>query len=315
MIPQREPDIRAERSFVLGEPPQLSIVVASVYSHQELETWLDTLVQQVKGKQIETIVADCSQDGSLSKMMAKYRGVIFIPFPTHTALPVLLGAGIAKSTGNIIAITDSTSFPDEQWIASILKAHEASHPVIGGAVEVNGCKRLVDWAAYFCDYSKFMCPLAEGVVRELPGNNLSFKRWALGIGQQYVQNGFWKTYWCRTLQEAGIELLLVPSIKVNYKKSFRLFPFLIRRFHHGRCFAGMRIKQASILTRSYYWAASHLLPVLLLFRTVTTVLPKKRHQKEFVISFPILLLSIISWSLGEYWGYLAGSGKSCAHIY
>lgn len=297
------------------DAPQLSVVVASVHSIRDLEMCLDSLVQQRQDNKIEIIVADCCQDDSIQNIMIKYPNIIFIRFPQKTTLPVLLGTGIARSTGEVIAVTDSTSPPDKGWTAAVLEAHQSSHPVIGGAVEISGCKNWVDWAAYFCEYGQFMLPLAEGTADELPGNNISFKRWVLNKGQQFVENGFWKTYWCRRLRKEGIELMLSPSIVVYYEKSYLLIPFLIRRFHHGRCFAGMRVAEISTLERLLYAAGSLVLPFLFLVRTAKVVASKKRYLKEFVLSFPISLLAIMSWSFGEFCGYLVGAGKSCSHVH
>jgi hypothetical protein len=295
--------------------PQLSVIVASVHFGEDLEGCVDTLVKQAQGKNVEIIVSDCSLNGALKDLQAKYPEVIFIPFPEKTTLPCLWGEGIARSRGQIITITESACIVDDNWIAEILKAHEFSHPVIGGAVETAKLNKWVDWAAYFCEYGQFMYPLKEGVVNELPGNNVSFKRWTLNQGREFIRNGFWKTYWCRKLQEEGIQLMSAPSILVYNKKSYRLMPFLIRRFRHGRCFAGMRVVQAALLTRICYALGSPLLPVIFLFRTINALWAKKRYRKEFLLSLPIAVLAIVMWSMGEFLGYVAGKGNSCSYIY
>jgi glycosyltransferase involved in cell wall biosynthesis len=293
--------------------PQLSVVVAATES-ADLEECLSSLEEQSKDKDVEIIVAIACGDESVHVVVARYPQVIFIQCPWNSTLPHLLGAGIARSTGDIIAISDSSCAIDGHWISAILKAHETPYPVIGGAVEVARCRNNVDWAAYFCEYGQFMHPLAEGVVNELPGNNVSFKRDTLDKGREFVRKGFWKTYWCRKLQEEGIPLISMPSMVVYYRKSYRLSPFLIRRFHHGRCFAGMRVARTSIPRRACYVAGAPILPFLLLARITRSVASKGRYRKEFLFSLPFSLLAIAGWSLGEFWGYLAGPGNSCRYI-
>lgn len=295
-------------------PPQLSVVVASDHSIREVDQCLKSLLGQRRNEQIEIIVADSRADNSLQDIITKYPDVEFIRFPEETTLPILWGAGIAGSHGEIIAVTDSTSVVDNHWISAILEAHESSYPVIGGAVEVNGISRLVDWAAYFCEYGQFMLPLTNGPATEVPGNNLSFKRWALDEGKEFTRDGFWKTYWCRKLQEKGIELELRPSMIVYYKKTFALIPFLARRFHHGRCFSGMRLSRSSFSKSAVFAVGSILLPSIFLMRTILRVIPKRRHFVEFTLSLPITMLAILFWSAGEFCGYLTGTGKSCAHV-
>ncbi len=295
--------------------PELSVVIASDHGIREADRCLKALLQQRGNEKIELIVADSRIDDSLQEIMTKYPEVEFIRFPEKTPLSMLWGGGIARSRGEIIAITDSTSVADCNWVPAILKAHESVHPVIGGAVEAAEGKNMVDWAAYFCEYGQFMRPLPEGPADVLAGNNISFKRWTLTKGQEFVQNGFWKTYWCRQLQEEGIQLVSTPSIVIYDKKSYRLLPFLIRRFHHGRCFAGMRISQISGFKRASYILGSPLLPFLFLARTISAIVPKRRHLKQFMLSLPISIVAIMVWSVGEFCGYLAGAGESCAYIW
>ncbi|MBW8041924.1 MAG: glycosyltransferase family 2 protein [Planctomycetes bacterium] len=297
-----------------SENPRLSIIIASEDTSR-IEDCLNALRGQVRSGEIETIVVVCSADGTTRLIKTKFPDVKFISFSSRKSLPLLLGAGIEQSTGDIVAITDATCVVDGNWISEILKAHKTAHPVIGGGVEMAIRKGMINWAAYFCEYGQFMHPMEEGVVNELPGNNMSFKRWVLKRGQEFVQNGFWKTYWCRKLQEEGIQLISKPSIVVHYKKSFCLGSFLIRRFLHGRCFAGMRIAKVSIFKRMYYIAGSPLLVFLFLARTIKAIIPKKRYRKEFILSFPVSFMAIVIWSVGEFYGYLTGPGSSCNKIY
>lgn len=294
---------------------QLSVIIAAGDPGENLERCLHRLVPQSRDGRNEIIVCHRSHHGALNDLKAKYPEVIFLQASEENNLPALLRIGIARSTGEIIAITDAFCEVGDGWLAAILEAHRTPRPVIGGAVEAAARKRLLNWAAYFCDYGQFMQPFKEGVADHVPGNNISFKRWTLHKGAEFTSPGFWKTYWCRKLQQEGIQLTLTPSIVVHYNKSYRLLPFLRRRFHHGRCFAGMRAAQVSCLRRVAYLISSPLLPVIFLMRVVNTVVPKRRHLKEFMLSSPLVMLAIACWSLGEFCGYLGGTGKSCAYIY
>ena len=308
-----ENDLRKAEVSRLPSIVKLSVVITSNNSTSDVDRCLITLQQERKIEGIEIVVADSRSDDSLQEVITKYPEVVFIRFPGKTSLPVLWGAGIALSKGEVIAITDSTCVADAHWIAAILKAHESNHAVIGGAVESAQGKNMVEWAAYFCEYGQFIQPLLEGPANVLPGNNISFKRSTLTKGQEFVQNGFWKTSWCRRLQEEGIQLVSTPEIVIYDNKSYHLIPFLIRRFHHGRCFAGMRISRESRLKRASYVLASLLLPFLFVARTTSAIISKRRHLNQFILSLPISLLAILVWSAGELCGYLTGTGESCAY--
>lgn len=301
---------------MMSNGPTLSVIIASTDPLRGVPPSLESVVRQRDDHDLEIVLALSSDTGFPDEIARRYPDVELLGLPGTTRLPRLLGIAIGRARGTIIALTDVTSVVDERWVEEIVKAHAAPYPVIGGAVEPNGLKRLVDWAAYFCEYAQFMRPAAEGATTEVPGNNLSFKRSALAIeaARTFTDQEFWKTYWCRRLQAAGLRLYSVPSIVVYYRKSFRLGPFLVRRFHHGRCFAGMRLAQLSPVSRACYITAAPCLPILFTARILKVVLGKQRHLTEFALSFPISCLAILAWSLGEWVGYILGPGTSCDHV-
>ena len=266
-------------------------------------------------KMIEIIVAAGCLKEEFDEWAERYSEIVFINFPPRTTLPFLLSAAIARSKGEIVAITDSSCIVADDWISSILKAHQSEAAVIGGAVEMSGNGgSLTDWSAYFCDYGQFMLPAERGAADAVPGNNLSIKRPALNRGKEFVEPEFWKTLWCRKLQSEGLELFFEPAILVNCHKNYKLIPFLARRFYQGRCFAGMRAAKFSGVKRVVYTIGTPLLPILALFRTISPVVRKNRHFGKLLLSMPVIVLAIVSWSAGEAAGYAAGTGNSCAVI-
>ncbi|MEO6051186.1 MAG: glycosyltransferase family 2 protein [Pyrinomonadaceae bacterium] len=293
----------------------LSVVVVSLYSHRLLRKCLNSILANQHLDEVEILVADCCSDDPVSSLMENYPNVCFLQFPQKAGIPVLAGAGIKQSKGEIIALTDSSCVVSTDWVSEVRAAHRSSSLVIGGAVDVSGPMKMIDWAAYFCEYGQFMPPLKAGRVEVLPGINISFKRSALEKQIQYVEPEFWKTYWCEKLKEEGVELFSEPAMLVHYAKTFEVIPFFIRRFHHGRCFAGMRSRQLSFSKRMVYVGGSLTLPLILLYRTIATILTKKQFLTELVLSFPYIVLAIGFWSIGEFCGYLAGKGKSCELIY
>jgi hypothetical protein len=295
-------------------PPRVSVIVTA---DGPLATGPVSLVAAAArriGPGVEIILAHSSDEPPSEAAERTDSGFTIIRLPGATPLPRLLGVALARARGEIIAITDTTCEVAEDWVSEILKAHAAPHPVIGGAVEPDGLRHMVNWASYFCDYGQFMRPLAEGPANELPGNNISVKRWVLERGKEFVAPQFWKTYWCRRLQAEGIGLHSTPSIVVYYRKSFRLLPYLLHRFHNGRCFAGMRLRELSPLRRACYVAAAPALPFVLAARMLRRTLGKRRRLAELALSFPVSLVAILAWALGELCGYVAGSGRSCDHV-
>jgi glycosyltransferase involved in cell wall biosynthesis len=293
--------------------PKLSVIVASLNGQNGLKDCLDSILAD-ESADAEIIVTSCGPNVPIYELSDRYGRVNFVQFPQGTQLPVLLAEGIARSHGEVIALTDSSCVVSNYWASSILSAHNGKWPVIGGAVDIAGNKKLVSWAAYFCDYGQFMSSVHAGVVSAVPGNNISIKRAALKIGSEFVENEFWKTHWCRSLQANGIELFLDPSIVVRCDKKYEPAAFLIRRFHQGRCFAAIRSMQMSALKRLMFAAGTAVLPLLLMLRIATPVMREKRFWGKFLLSLPVIFAASVIWSAGEGFGYLTGRGTSSDRI-
>lgn len=276
--------------------PKLSIVVASIESAAQRRRFMEAIDRQPRVEECEVIVMDSGEE------------------PTQP-LPRLWGNGIARARGEWIAIMETTCPPVPGWLAAVLDAMNDGHEIFGGAVELADGKSLVDWSAYFCEYGQFMRPLPQTEVHELPGNNLCFRRSLLDRAPQFTRDGFWKTYWCRELMKQGVRLASIPAMAVEFDKSYRLLPFLIRRFHHGRCFAGMRLEHIRLSARVMFAGGTMLLPMLFLWRITKSVLAKRGNLFRFAASLPVTLFTVATWSLGEFCGYTLGPGTSCGRVY
>ncbi|MEP6703309.1 MAG: glycosyltransferase [Acidobacteriota bacterium] len=301
--------IAAYRSSI----PKLSVVVASLNGQTALQNCLDSILAD-KTVDVEIIVTCSGSNAPVLELTDRYSEVDFLQLPPRTQLPVLLAAGIARSSGEVIALTDSSCVVSNDWASSILRAHDREWPVIGGAVDISGKNTLVSWAAYFCDYSQFMSHASAGVVDAIPGNNISIKRAALKIGGAFVENEFWKTHWCRSLQANGIELFLDPEISVRCDKNYEPTTFLVRRFNQGRCFAGIRSMQMKTLKRVMFASGTPILPLLLMMRAAAPVMRENRFWGRFLLSLPVIFAGSVVWSAGEAFGYLTGPGTSAHRI-
>ena len=53
-----------------------------------------------------------------------------------------------------------------------------------------------------------------------------------------------------------------------------------------------------------------LLPPVMLMRTLTAVLPKRRYRGSIAIGLPLMIWLLCCHAAGELLGYLAGPGRS-----
>ena len=291
-----------------AEKPKLSVVVASQNARESVGDCLRALKNQCEGGKVEIIVVDNSTDGTDEIVKREFPSVTFVAAAKEKFIPELWGIGINESAGEYIALTTSHFVPAETWTAEILRAHEQPFAGIGGAIENEDTAGLVSWAVYFCRYSPYMLPFIETEVEDFAADNASYKRLDLERVKDSMRDGFWETFVHQEMRRAGMTLAKTPKVVVYHQKSFTFSGFMNQRFHHGRQFGETRAAKMTALRRSMMITLSPTIPLIYLFRITRRVFDKKRNIGKFFASLPILILFLLSWSSGEFIGYLRSSG-------
>jgi glycosyltransferase involved in cell wall biosynthesis len=300
----------------MSNNPQLSVVIASLNGRPYLEACLGSLARQKGNVTAEVIVADCVGPTVTDFVKANHPDVHLIAFNERKSVPELRAAGILASHGDIVVMTEDHCLAADDWYEALVAAHLAQPgpAAIGGAVDNAATERLIDWAVYVCEYSNFASPVVKGVVHDLPGPNVSYKRAALETMRDMLEGGYWETYLHQRLESAGYQLWSDPSIKVLHKKHFTLKDFLSERFHYGRWYAGVRNEFITLPRRLFYLAFSGLLPPLILYRLYQRTRRRADHAQMFLKCLPLICLFTVAWAAGEFTGYLTGPGRSVLEL-
>src|SRR5262249_27793956 len=159
-------------------------------------------------------------------------------------------------------ITEDHCLAHPRWFQTIARAHQDGHRAVGGPVENGSVERSVDWAVFFCEYARFMLPMPQGIVAEIPGNNSAYERGILQRLGTELQAELWETFLHQRLRELGVRFYSDPEMVVYHKKSFGFRYFMSQRYHYSRSFAGMRLRRAPWWQRLGYACAVLLLPAL-----------------------------------------------------
>jgi glycosyltransferase involved in cell wall biosynthesis len=292
----------------------LSVVIASVNGLPMIGECLDCLQKQFRVREIEVIVADRCGNGLAGILRQKYPWVKLIEAPTRTTIPQLRALAFQEASADVVAVLEDHCIVEKDWAQRMIEAQGGEYPVIGGAVENAACERLVDWAAFFCEYGQAIKPVPEGKVDTVPGNNVSYKRWVLEQFRQDLEAGEWDFVLHEHIKNGNIPLYSIPSITVYHKMSASLGWYILQKFHFARSYAGMRFVHSSWSQRILYGGGTILLPFMLTYRTVSCVWKKGRYHRELLLSFPMLMLLILTWGLGEAVGYIFGAGSSSAKV-
>lgn len=293
---------------------ELSVVVPSVNGWADLEGCLTALAGQRDGVHLEVLVADRCGTPVREPVRNGFPWVTLIEAPPETTIPQLRSLGFASARGDSVAVIEDHVLVPPGWARQLLALQRQGEDVVGGSVENAATERLVDWAAFLCEYSHLLPPLPEGPVASLPGNNTVYRRSLLDKYRSVIGEGRWEDYLHRRLREDGILLYSRPAIKVGHKKHYTVREYLSQRYLYSRSFAGMRLRGASTGRRLAYGFAALALPPLLFARTVRTIWRKKCHRGELIRSLPLLGLFVSGWAWGEVVGAWFGPGDALARV-
>jgi glycosyltransferase involved in cell wall biosynthesis len=308
------PDLLTESSEREGEGPQVSVVIASVNGLPYPLACLEALENQQGEIASEVVVADCTGPATVAAIRERFPDVHILAFDEPKSVPWLRAVGIRAAKGRLVAVTEDHCVPHPDWLERIVAVHaRTGWAALGGGVE-NDQDRLVDWAVFFCEYHQHMSPVPEGPSDFIPGMNVAYDMDALDAMKGTFEEGLWENFLHDKLRAAGHVLGMDPSIVVGHRKYFTVSMFLAERFHYSRSFAGMRVAGAPLRRRLGWAAASVALPAVLVVRLTRNVLRRRLHVREYVLAFPLVLLFSVMWSVGEFYGYLAGPGDSILKV-
>src|ERR1039458_4437314 len=106
---------RAAPYFPLPRCPRVSVVVATYNGERTLKACLDSL-ERLNYPNYEVILVDDGSDDTTRQIAFAHPNVRYFRHEKNLGLSVARNTGIAASTGEIIAFTDSDCRADEDWL-------------------------------------------------------------------------------------------------------------------------------------------------------------------------------------------------------
>lgn len=294
--------------------PLVSVIIPSVNGLPDLAECLAALVGQQASVPAEVLVLDRCGEETRAVVRRQFPQVEVVPVAGRPSIPALRALGIARARGAMVAITEDHCLAQPGWLEAIARAYRAGQQVVGGPVENGTTERVVDWAAFFCEYVRFMGPVPRGPAVEIAGNNSAYDRRLFDELGPELHAEAWESAWHARLRQRGTVFHSDPEMVVLHKKSFGYRYFLSQRYHYSRSFAGMRLSGASWWKRAAYACATLALPAVLLGRITAAVVRKGRHGGPFLRSLPVLCTFLAAWAFGEAVGALLGPGRSLQRV-
>jgi hypothetical protein len=291
----------------MSEQPSLSVVIAAWPTLVGLEDCLEALCGQSDSSTECIVVSTVSPP---QQLMTRFPWVCWSQAASDSLIPHLWGSGMARSLGDIVAITTAHFTPAPDWIGAIRQAHARWQCwAVGGRIDPPHGATAVSWAIYFLRYSAYLAYRKEQIVPDVAGDNASYKRIALKSLPNLLRDGFWELELHRRLSTEGRGPVFIPGIRVTQRQSFGFWCFLLQRFRHGRQFGQSRAKNWGVIVRLAAGLASPLIPLLFLSKIVLRVLRGGEYFGPFLRAFPALLCFLLAWAAGEACGYLLGAKR------
>jgi hypothetical protein len=289
----------------------LSVVVATNSPWPHARMCLDALTGQARAVGAEIILADGCGRALPEGGDGAYPELTWLKAPGESAFR-LRWLGMARARGEIVAVTEDHCRVRPGWCERIVEAHrdDPSAAAIGGAVENGTAQHLVDWASFFIANGPFMGPIENGEAERISLQaNSSYKRRALPR-EEPANLGVMEMLHNQALRKQGAKLVADDRIVVDHLQCLDLRTFCALHFHNGRSIAGFRLQRMGRAERVLRLGSCLLLPPVMLWRTLTSVLPKRRFRDRVLLGLPAIAWLLCCHAAGELAGYLAGSGNS-----
>jgi len=293
--------------------PELSIVIPSVNGWDDLRGCLEALANQSGEIKIEILVADRVGETVRGAVREKYPRVSLIAAPFDMSIPALRALAFKHARAEIVGVLEDHVIVPPDWAQRMLAVHRAGAEVVGGAVDNAARQRLVDWAAFLCEYSHCLAP-PVGASDWLTGNNVTYRRSLLERFRDAIGQERWEDYLHNTMRRAGVRLESRPDIQVGHKKHYTIGEYVFQRYVYARSYAGVRLDKSGVAQRFAYGIAAFALPPVLLSRIVARVLRARRYRSQLFKSLPLLMLFVMSWAAGEVVGYWRGAGNALSKV-
>lgn len=295
--------------------PLLSIILVTPDTYATVRDTVRHLARQTVRDRLELILVGPSDElGLVASDVAGFHShqvVVMGPVLSSSRARV---EGIRRSRGAVIAFAEDHAFPDPDWAEALLLAHEGPWAAVGPVVHNANPDSIISWADLLIGYGPWVEPHPGGIVDSLPGHNSSYKRdrlLAYGPALEDMLDAETVMHW--DLRAGGERLYLEPAARLAHMNYAMPGVWMRAQFHNGRLFAAQRLRGAPRWKRLFFVAASPLIPLIRLVRTVRAT-TRLRCWSLLVRVTPVLFLGLLVDGFGQLAGYATGAGSAMRHL-
>ena len=289
------------------------MIVPSVNGFDYLGRCLEALHAQQGGVRLEVLVADRCGPELRARVAERFPSARVLAALAGTTIPELRALALRSATAPSVAVIEDHVMVPPDWARRMLEARRQGAQVVGGGVANAATDRLVDRAAFYCEYGHMLGELPVGPAEWLTGNNTVYDR-ALIEGHAPLIERAWEDRLHAALRESGVTLVSRPDIVVGHDMHYTVMDYFEQRFHYSRSFSGARSREMPLPKRILFAGATVLLPPILLRRIVGSVWRHRAYRADLVRSLPTVALWTVAWAAGDAMGFLFGPGRSLEEV-
>jgi len=231
--------------FNRKKAPSVSVVVATYNGARTLEACLQSLVE-LDYPDFEVIVVDDGSTDRTPEIVRGYPSVRLIREPANRGLSVARNTGIAASTGEIVAFTDSDCIADKDWLNYLVQTLESGdYAAVGGPNISPPAHDRVQACVAAAPGSPSHVLLTDVEAEHVPGCNMAFYKWALetidGFDPIFRKAGD-DVDVCWRLLQGGFKIGFSPSAVVWHHRRFTVGAYYRQQMGYGEAEALLRFK-------------------------------------------------------------------------
>lgn len=221
--------------------------------------------------------------------------------------------GVLKATAPILAFAEDHCYPDPDWAAALIAAHQQGWAAVGPAMRNANPATMLSWAGLFLHYGCCLEPATLQAAECLPWHNTSYKReLLLAYGDELASMLVVESMLLDDLRDKSHRLCFEPAAKTYHVNISLLSSWIGHAFWGGRQFAAIRAEKQkwSLWRRLLYIVGTPLIPFVRLRRTRQIIYRTGKQRELLPRVLPALISGLVPHAIGEMIGYAFGKGNA-----
>ena len=295
--------------------PSFSVVLVAASGAASVARTISHLRKQSACQLIEfiVVVADERDLDGLTLGRETFHTVRVVCIGTITARGAAAARGIAHATAPIVGLIEDHSFPEPEWAAALIRAHNGPWAGVGPVVGNANPDDAGSWVNFVLAYGAFSPPQQSGPRDVIPWHNSAYKRaLLLPYADRLGELLSWEGTLQQELTRNGHALYLDSKAQTSHANVSRFPSTLGLNVQRGRMMGALRAEREHWpVWRKWIYAAAFPLYPLMQARFVIPGL--QRQPMSALMRLKTLCMfvpALTAMAFGEARGILSGTGDA-----